>query len=450
MENMKPLYSPEAEEAALGSMMMDQEAALEGRGLLKPEYFYNPAYRTIFEAMQGLDVVDVVTIMAELNRRGEAEKIGLPLLSQISCSVGSSVNLRHYAKELKRLAYFRRCIEYSRSLTQAAMKQDGAEIERTLLALREDGYGDAKIKTLAEATEEYITEVAEIRASGKKIIGLTTGFRDIDAMLGGLRNGDYCILAARPSMGKSALALDIARNAQKSMTGEKERAVVFSLEMPAKALGGRGFTSEYGMDNDAFSIGKNDADWMSLLQTVEENSTHFETGAGKLIVNDKSGMTIEDIRATCHGYKTQGIDIRLVVIDYLQLIVCKGENRTREIGEISRSLKQMAKDLDCPFLVLSQLNRQCEGRADKRPMLSDLRESGDVEQDADVVMFIYRDEYYYADSEKKGIAEINIAKQRNGPTGTVDLCWLPRSTTFRNLERFRKTNEDPPEGWDSK
>ena len=447
MSDPKPLYSAVAEEAVLGSMFLDSEAAREGKSLLRPEHFYNSVYKTIFEAMQAIEVVDIVTVTEELRRRGEAERIGLPVLANIASSVGSSVNLRTYAKELERLAYFRRCIAYGQTIVQAAMKQERGEVEKVLLSMRDDGYGDAKIKTLAEATEEYITDVAKIRASGKKILGLTTGLRDIDLMLGGMRDGDDIILAARPSMGKSSLALDIGRKAQKSMTG-KERAVMFSLEMTAKQLGGRGYTSEYGLDNDAFSIGNNDADWLSLLRSIEQNSRHYEEGAGRLILNDTGSMTVDDIRAALHGYKQQGVDIRLVIIDYLQLIVCKGESRTREIGEVSRALKQMAKDFNCPFLILSQLSRAPETRADHRPILSDLRETGDIEQDADVVMFIYRDDYYFPDSEKKGIAEVIIAKQRNGPTGTVELRWMPRSTTFKNLERFHKTNEEPPEGWE--
>ncbi len=447
-DNLKALYNEGAEEAALGCMLLDREVAEEGQAFLCAEDFYNPTYRAVFEAMQGVEVVDVVTVQGELIRRGEWERVGLPVLAVLSNAVGSSVNFREYAKKLKELAYYRRCMALSREITQAAMRQDGAEIGRLLAAARNDGYGEAKIKTLAEATAEYIAEAAEVRASGKKIIGLPTGFLELDAMLGGLRDGEFTLLAARPSMGKSALAMDIAREAQKTLQEEKERVVFFSLEMPAKALGCRGYTAEYKLDNGAFAVGSNDADWMNLLRTVEENSEDFEAGAGRMILNDKSNMTVEDIRAACHGYKAQGLRLRLVVIDYLQLISCKGENRTREIGEISRGLKQMAKDLGCPFLVLSQLSRANEKRADNRPILSDLRDGGDLEQDADTVLFIYRDDYYNRDSEKKGIAEIIIGKQRNGPVGMIELAWLAKSTTFRNFAKFHETYEEPPEGWE--
>lgn len=447
-ESLKALYSKEAEMAALGCMFLDPMTAAEGCGVLFEDDFYNPAYRSIFAAMRQLDVVDIVTVSAELGRRGEMEKIGISMLAEITTSISSSIHFREYTKELKRLAYYRRCLRFGREITQAAMQQNGSEVERILTAIRDDGYGEERVRTLAEATAEYITEVAEVRASGKKIIGLPTGFKDLDAMLGGLRDGELTILAARPSMGKSALAMDIARNAQKALHADMDRVVFFSLEMPRKALGCRGYTAEYQLDNGAFAIGSNDADWMNLLQDVEKNSADFEKGAGRMLLNDKSGMSVEDIRAACHGYRAQGIHLRLVVIDYLQLIACKGENRTREIGEISRGLKQMAKDLGCPFLVLSQLNRGNEGRADKRPALSDLRDGGDLEQDADTVLFIYRDEYYFRDSERKGVAEIIIGKQRNGPIGTIDLAWLAKSTTFRNFVDFYKTHESLPEEWE--
>ncbi len=301
------------------------------------------------------------------------------------------------------------------------------------------------MKTLADATGEYIAELNEIRMSGKTIVGIPTGFRDLDFMLGGLRDGDLNILAARPSMGKSALALDIARNAQRTLSG-RERVAFFSLEMPAKALGGRGYSSEYNVENDCFSVGTNDESWLRTLAEIEKNSADFESGSGRVILNDEGGMTMDKVRAACHGYQTQGFRLRLVVVDYLQLIRCKAENRTREIGVISRELKQLAKDFRCPVLALSQLTRDCEKRPDKRPILSDLRDSGDIEQDADVVMLLYREEYYFPDTERQGVAEVNIAKQRNGPTGVVELAWLPRCTTFRSLEKtgFRPTNEKLP------
>lgn len=448
-ERTAPPSSLSAERAFLGCMMLDAEAANTGCGLVSAADFYYPANRAVFEAAEAVRkagaAVDAVTLWGEMERLGTAEQAGFDTLAQIAGSVGTSVNLRHYAEEIKRLAYFRRCIRACGELMQAAYRQDSSEIGRVAAGISGDGYGAAEVKTLADATGEYIAELNRIRMSGKAIVGLETGFRDLDFMLGGLRDGDLNILAARPSMGKSALALDIARNAQRTLSG-RERVAFFSLEMPAKALGGRGYSSEYNVENDCFSVGTNDESWLRTLAEIEKNSADFESGSGRMILNDAGGMTPDRIRAACHGYRTQGFRLRLVVVDYLQLIRCKAENRTREIGVISRELKQLAKDFRCPVLALSQLTRDCEKRPDKRPILSDLRDSGDIEQDADVVMLLYREEYYFPDTERQGVAEVNIAKQRNGPTGVVELAWLPRCTTFRSLEKtgFRPTNEKLP------
>lgn len=463
-----PPSSLSTERAFLGCMMLDGEAAMLGCGLVSAEDFYYPANRMIFEAADAVKkagaAVDVVTLWGEMQRQGTAEQAGFNALAEAAGSVGTSVNLRHYADEIKRLAYFRRCIRACGEVLRAAYAQDGGELGRLLSGMQGDGYGAAEVKTLADATGEYIAELNALRMSGKTIAGLSTGFRDLDFMLGGLRDGDLNILAARPSMGKSALALDIARNAQKTLSG-RERVAFFSLEMPAKALGGRGYSSEYHVDNDCFSVGTNDEGWLKTLAEIEKNSADFESGSGRMILNDEGGMTPDKLRAACHGYQTQGFRLRLIVVDYMQLMRCKAENRTREIGVISGELKQLAKDFKCPVLALSQLSRKCEERADKRPMMYDLRESGDIEQDADVVMLLYREEYYFPDTERRGVAEVNIAKQRNGPTGIVKLAWLPRCTTFRNLETniaakggceagrnsategFRPTKEEQPEEW---
>ena len=295
----------------------------------------------------------------------------------------------------------------AQEMAQAAYRQDIGGIDRSMAAMRGDGWGSAEIVTLADATEKHIREIAALRESGRKIVGLPTGFTDLDLMLGGLRNGDFCILAARPSMGKSALALDIAKHAQKSLTEQADRVVFFSLEMPDKSLGNRGYTSEFLIDNDRFAVGANDAAWQETLRGVEENRADYESGAGRMIIRDETGQTVEKMSAFLHGLQGQGIRPRLIVVDYLQLIVSKGH----------------------------------------RPILSDLRDSGDIEQDAHVILFLYRDEYYYPDTEKKNTAELNIAKQRNGPTGTIALTWMPRSTTFRSAAGFRETKEAPPKEW---
>ena len=421
MDAFKDLHSEETERAALGCMFLDGSAAALGKTMLLAEDFYTPMYRVIFEAMQGVEEIDAVTVMNELARRGEAERIGIDRIAGIALGISTSVYLRSYIDDLKRLAYLRRVVRTAQEMAQAAYRQDIGGIDRSMAAMRGDGWGSAEIVTLADATEKHIREIAALRESGKKIVGLPTGFTDLDLMLGGLRNGDFCILAARPSMGKSALALDIAKHAQKSMTEQADRVVFFSLEMPDKSLGNRGYTSEFLIDNDRFAVGANDAAWQETLRGVAENRADYESGAGRMIIRDETGQTVEKMS--------------------------KGQDRVREVGNISRGLKQMARDWDCPVLALSQLSRGPEGRADHRPMLSDLRDSGDIEQDADVILFLYRDEYYFPDTEKKNCAELNIAKQRNGPTGTIALTWMPRSTTFRSAAGFRETKEAPPKEW---
>lgn len=448
MDELKRLHSEEAEKAALGCMFLDGEASALGKTLLVPDDFYTPLYRLIFQAMQKLDEIDIVTVSNELQRMGEWERVGLEWLAKISTSVATSVHMRKYIEDLKQLSYLRRVVKEANEMVQAAYRQDVAGIDRSMEAIRGDGYGSAEIVTLADATEKFIKKLAALRASGKKIVGLPTGFDDLDLMLGGLRNGEVTILAARPSMGKSALMMDIAKNAQKSLTEKNGRVVVFSMEMPDESLGNRGYTSEYLIDNDRFAVGSNDETWLDTLQELEKNSEHYVAGVGRLIINDRTGQTIEKMNAYLHGLRMRGINICLICVDYLQLIVSKGQDRVREVGNISRGLKQMAKDWDCPVLALSQLSRSVEGRADHRPMLSDLKDSGDIEQDADTIMFLYRDEYYFPDSEKRGQAELIIGKQRNGPTGTIDLVWMPRSTTFRSMERFHKTKEKPPKEWE--
>lgn len=279
MDAFKDLHSEETERAALGCMFLDRSAAALGKTMLLADDFYTPMYRVIFEAMQGVEEIDAVTVMNELARRGEAERIGLDRIAGIALGISTSVYLHSYIDDLKRLAYLRRVVRTAQEMAQAAYRQDIGGIDRSMAAMRGDGWGSAEIVTLADATEKHIREIAALRESGKKIVGLPTGFTDLDLMLGGLRNGDFCILAARPSMGKSALALDIAKHAQKSLTEQADRVVFFSLEMPDKSLGNRGYTSEFLIDNDRFAVGANDAAWQETLRGVAENRADYESGA---------------------------------------------------------------------------------------------------------------------------------------------------------------------------
>lgn len=443
--------SYEIERAALGCMLTYSEVAEKGRQMLVPDDFYYPGYSIIFQAMQHLDAVNVALVYHQLEKQGDAERVGgLSALTDLILGVSSSVHFDDYVKELRRLSYFRRTIDSGRDMVQAAYKQDAAGIDKALSAVGQDSGSSVKFITLAEAFEEYRTDISNLRAKGKGLLGLPTGFADLDLMTSGLQDGDLIIVAGRPSMGKSAFALDLARNGQKELNREGKKVLFFSLEMSLKSLGGRGYTSDNMVPNEEFSVRGSDADWQKTLQDVEKNRDEFEKGAGQMLLAKGNSMSLDDIRAACFGARSEGIQPGLVVIDYLQLIETKGLNRVQEIAEVTRGLKLMAQNLGCPVVLLSQLSRKNEERADKRPILSDLRESGSIEQDADVVLLLHREEYYFADigPEKRGIAEAIIAKQRNGPTCTVELCWFGGSTTFRNKEKFHKTEEEVPKEWE--
>ena len=435
---VKP-YSLETEKAALGSMLLDKGAAVQGCGLLQEEDFYSPTNKILFQAMaavvQESGVADISLIWRKLEQDGTAEQVPFSHLSEVAMAVGTSINLPRYAEELRQLSYYRRCIDNGRKMLEAAYKQDENGISEFLGNLREDGIGTDEPKTAAKVMADYLQELSEQRKSGKVFSGLQTGFVDLDLLTGGLRADDLYIIAGRPAMGKTALALDIARGCAKSLSLEGKIVVFFSLEMNECDIVGRLYCGETGADNVMFSLRENDdAKWTEFLRTFEKSGDFFERMAKNIIIDDSNYITPENMRARCHSIRIKGKEIGLIVIDYLQLMSAgRGDNRTQELSHISRSLKLLAKDFHCPVVALSQLSRQVEARVDKRPMLSDLRESGSIEQDADAVMFVYRDDYYYPDSEKKGIAEIIIGKQRKGPVGTVELAWLPQATTFRNL-----------------
>ncbi len=433
--------SLETEKVALGSMFLDPGAAVRGCGLLKEEDFFSPTNRIIFAAIeatvQDSGVADIFLVWRRLEQEKKTEQVHFSYISEVAMSVGTSINLPRYAEELRQLSYYRRCIDNGRRMMEAAQNQDENGISESLGNLREDGVGGDEPKTAAEGIRNLIQRLSEQRKNGKLYSGVQTGFIDLDLMLGGLRENDLYIIAGRPAMGKTALGLDIARGCAKILSTEGKVVAFFSLEMSEDDINGRLLCGELGLDNVALSIqGNDDSRWSRFLQSVEKSGDFVETTTKNIVVDDSSYITPENLRAKCHSIRIGGKEIGLIMIDYLQLMGAgKGENRTQELSHISRSLKLFAKEFHCPVVALSQLSRQVETRADKRPMLSDLRESGSIEQDADAVMFVYRDEYYYPDTEKKGIAEIIIGKQRKGPVGSVELAWLPHATTFRNLAR---------------
>lgn len=449
-DNLSALCSEVTEESALGCMFLDEAVGTEGCRVLKAEDFYNPTYRAIFEAAQGTEVVNVSTVWAELQRIGEAERVGFGVIAEIATSVGTSVDFRHHARILKRLSWHRRTVRAGQDLIQAALRQKEADVARILDAMRQDGYTEHRLVTAAEAFEGHIRNLAEIRRQGKRLMGLSTGLKDLDDVLCGLRKGNLIVIAGRPGMGKSSLALDIARSAKKELREDGKQVVIFSLEMGSGEMGARLFQAEMLFSNDKEANFRDDTVWSEYMQMIEEGGEAFTQATEGMYIDDRPGLTLSDIQSVCHSQQIGGGKIGLVIVDYLQLMAVGSELRAQEIGDISRGLKLLAKELDCPVIALSQVSRKCEESGDKRPMLSHLRDSGAIEQDADVVILMYREEYYFPECapHKRGTGEAIIAKHRHGPTDTVRLRWIGECTTFRNLEKFQKTNEKPPKEWE--
>ncbi len=451
---VKP-YSHETEKAALGSMFMDNIAAVQGCGTLVDEDFYYPQNKLLFHALCSVihdgGVSDISLVWRQLEKDGSSQQTSISYLSEVAMTVGTSVNLQRYTEELKQLSYYRRCIDSGRKLVEAAYKQDDNGISQYLEMLRKDDIGIDAPMNAADILIEYIEELDRKRKSGQLFNGLQTGFIDFDLTTGGLREDDLYIIAGRPAMGKTAFGLDIARGCRKTLIQEGKAIVIFSLEMGRRDIAARIYCGETSADNVVFSQRENDDEkWAEFLRQLERNGDFMEHVLRGIHVEDQPFVTPENMRAKCHAVRSMGKEIGLIMIDYIQLMHGgKGENRTQDLSYITRSLKLLAKEFHCPVVALSQINRAVEQRPEKRPVLSDLRESGSIEQDADVVMFVYRDEYYYSDTPDKNCAEIIFAKNRKGPVGTVKLAWIPTATTFRNLlkqdtEGWQKTNKKTP------
>ncbi len=433
-----PPHDDAAEQAVLGSMFLDKEAVATALEILRADDFYRPDHQKVFEAAEELFSagipVDVITIKNKLEEKQIFEQIGgLQFIAAISTAVGSSVNIKHYAKIVEEKSLLRRLIKTASEVSQ--ISYEGKEDVNFIMEKAEKGIFDimqnrrteefASIRDIAVSAFEKIEDV--YRNKGK-VTGVATGFADFDAKTAGLQKSDLILLAARPSMGKTAFALNIVQNA--AIRGNVPTAI-FSLEMSKEQLVNRMLCSEAMMDAQKMRTGElADTDWPVLIEAMGPLSQ------SPIYIDDTPGVSPMDIRSKCRRLKMEK-GLGLIVIDYLQLMSGSGKNESRqqEISEISRSLKAIAREMDAPVIALSQLSRACEQRADHRPMLSDLRESGAIEQDADVVAFLYRDEYYFPDSEKKNQAELIIAKQRNGPTGTIDLTWMGQYTRFGNFLR---------------
>ena len=440
-----PPHDLEAEQAVLGSVLTDKDAVLSAVEVLKEESFYREDNKAIFRAVVSLyskgQPVDIVTVKAELIESGEFERVGgLEYLASLPDKVPTTANVEKYIKIVEEKAMLRGVINTANNLislgyneTEDAdnlMDMAHKEIYDLIQARNTKGYTpikDVLVNSMAKLEELYNNKGA--------LSGIPTGFFDYDRITAGLHNSELIILAARPAMGKSALAINIATNVALKA---KKGVAIFSLEMPKEQVANRILSAEAMIDSNKIRTGMlEDDDWVKIASNMGRLSE------APIYIDDTSSLTVMEIRAKCRKLKTEK-DIGLVVIDYLQLIQGSGKrnsNREQEIGEISRALKILAKEIDVPVIALSQLSRGVEKRETKTPMLSDLRESGSIEQDADMVLFIHRDDYYNKEAEMKNVAQLIIAKHRAGELGTVDLLWLPNYTKFASLDR-RYNEED--------
>ena len=430
--------SLEAEQSVVGSMIMDKDAIVTAMEMLVQDDFYHKQYGILFDSMIELynagQPVDLVTLQNKLKEKDVPQEISsLEFVRDLVTSVPTSANVKYYANIVKENAMKRsliRTIDDIENECYAGKESLESILDKTehdvfaLLSSRTGGEYVPIRQVVMNALEKI--EMAS-KQSGT-VTGIPTGFIDLDYRTAGLQPSDLILVAARPSMGKTAFVLNIA---QYVAFHENMCTAIFSLEMSKEQLVNRLFSLESRVDAQALRTGNlSDADWEKLVEGAGI------IGNSELIIDDTPGISISEMRSKCRKYKLEH-DLKLIIIDYLQLMSGSGrssDSRQQEISDISRSLKALARELSVPVIALSQLSRAVEQRPDHRPMLSDLRESGAIEQDADVVMFIYRDEYYNKDTDLKGISEIIIAKQRNGPIGTVNLAWLPEYTKFANLE----------------
>lgn len=432
--------SLEAEQSLIGSMIMDRDAIMAASELLVKEDFYHQQYGILFEAMVDLfnnrEPVDLITLQNKLKEMNVPPEISaLEYVRDLVDAVPTSANAKYYAQIVRDKSMLRRMIRTMEDIANDCYQ--GSETTEVLLEqtekkifdlLQNRGGGDfVPIKQVVINALDRIEKASKTQGN---VTGIATGFLDLDYKTSGLQPSDLILVAARPSMGKTALVLNIA---QYVAFHSDLCTAIFSLEMSKEQLVNRLFSLESRVDAQKLRSGDlSDADWEKLIEGAGT------IGQSKLIIDDTPGISVSELRSKCRKYKLEH-DLKLIIIDYLQLMSGSGgrasDSRQQEISEISRSLKGLARELNVPVIALSQLSRAVEQRPDHRPMLSDLRESGAIEQDADVVMFIYRDDYYNKDTEDKGIAEIIIAKQRNGPIGTINLVWLPEYTKFANMER---------------
>lgn len=435
-----PPHNIQAEQSVLGSMLLDKDIIPNVTEILKSEDFYREDNREIFDAILDLfnsaEPIDLITVSEQLKLRGTLDNVGgLEYLTNIASAVPTTANSRHYAKIVEEKSILRSLIKASSDIVnmgyeaaeEVSYVMDRAEKSIFDILQKRNLQGFAPIKDVLVDT---FNKLEELYNNKGVVTGIPTGFTDLDYKTAGLHNSDLVLIAARPAMGKTAFALNLA---QYAAVHAKVPVAIFSLEMSKEQLVNRMLCNEAMVDSQRMRTGKlEDDDWQKIARALGPLSE------APIYIDDTPGTSIMEIRAKCRRLKLEK-NLGMVVIDYLQLMQGRGKNESRqqEISEISRSLKILAKELHIPVITLSQLSRGPESRTDHRPMLSDLRESGAIEQDADIVMFLYRDDYYNPDTEKKNIAEVILAKHRGGSTGTVELVWLGQYTKFANLEKFR-------------
>lgn len=436
-----PPQSIEAEQSVLGASLLDKEVLSSITEIIDVSDFYRDDHKEIFEAIMDLyergEPIDLITVSEQLKIRGSLDAVGgLEYLTGLVNAVPTTANAKHYAKIVEEKSILRKLIKISSEIINMGYEQ-AEEVEYILdkaekgifdISQGRNSQGFAQIKDVLIETFDRLEELYNSKGS---VTGIPTGFIDLDHKTAGLHNSDLILIAARPAMGKTSFALNIA---QYAAIHSQVPVAIFSLEMSKEQLVNRMLCCEAMVDAQRMRTGQlEDSDWQKIAKALGPISD------APIFIDDTPGVTAAEIRAKCRRLKIEK-DLGLVVIDYLQLMQGRGrsENRQQEISEISRSLKILAKEINVPVIALSQLSRAPELRGDHRPILSDLRESGAIEQDADIVMFLYRDDYYNPETEKKNVAEVIIAKHRNGSTGTVKLAWLGQYTKFANLEEFRE------------
>ncbi|MFR7475027.1 replicative DNA helicase [Frisingicoccus sp.] len=432
-------HSDEAERAVIGSMLMDADAIVTASEMITGDDFYQRQYGILFDVMTELygedKPVDLVTLQERLkNKDVPPELTSVEFISGILNDVPTSANIKHYAQTVAEKALLRRMIRTNEEIANTCylgkepVDQILEDTEKKIFDLLQKKSSDDFVP-IRDVVLNVIDKI-ELAAKHKgTVTGLATGFYDLDYKTSGFQPSDLILVAARPSMGKTAFVLNLA---QYIAVKNKVPTAIFSLEMSKDQLVNRLLSMESKVDSQLIRTGNLSAnDWEKLIESAGDISK------APLIIDDTPGISISELRSKCRKFKLEN-DLGLVIIDYLQLMSGgskRTDSRQQEISEISRSLKALAREINAPVIALSQLSRACETRPDHRPILSDLRESGAIEQDADVVMFIYRDDYYNKDTDKKNISEIIIAKQRNGPIGTVELVWLPNYTKFANKSK---------------